>query len=120
MLGVLLHFSQVQFSSAFAYGPHLAVSGALWRSLVVTTGHLYFLPFAFGRLMGALYCSGELSVSRLNALMHLCITNLADHKLSKYETLQMAQTYIGALASLMERATAATEAPNQPGKGVLF
>ena len=35
-------------------------------------------------------------------------TNLADHKLSKYETLQMAQTYIGALASLMERAAAST------------
>ena len=43
-----------------------------------------------------------------------------ERQLSKYETLQMAQTYIGALASLMERATAATEAPNQPGKGVLF
>ena len=53
-------------------------------------------------------------------------TNLADHKLSKYETLQMAQTYIGALASLMERAAASTPpdggAPqHQSGKAnVLF
>ena len=32
------------------------------------------------------------------------IPNLgADHKLSKYETLQMAQTYIGALANLIEK-----------------
>ena len=52
--------------------------------------------------------------------------NLPDHKLSKYETLQMAQTYIGALASLMERAAASTTATdiaaqNQPGKGnVIF
>ena len=42
-------------------------------------------------------------------------TNLADHKLSKYETLQMAQTYIGALASLMERAAAST--PPDSGGG---
>ena len=27
----------------------------------------------------------------------------SDHKLSKYETLQMAQTYIGSLASLLKR-----------------
>ena len=33
------------------------------------------------------------------------IPNLgSDHKLSKFETLQMAQTYIGALANLIERA----------------
>ena len=32
----------------------------------------------------------------------------SDHKLSKYETLQMAQTYIGSLASLLRR-TASTE-----------
>jgi hypothetical protein len=32
------------------------------------------------------------------------IPNLgSDHKLSKYETLQMAQTYIGALANLIDR-----------------
>ena len=42
-------------------------------------------------------------------------TNLADHKLSKYETLQMAQTYIGALASLMERAAASTTPPDSGG-----
>ena len=28
----------------------------------------------------------------------------SDHKLSKFETLQMAQTYIGALANLLDRA----------------
>merc|ERR1719412_2309222 len=32
----------------------------------------------------------------------------SDHKLSKYETLQMAQTYIGSLASLLRR-TSSTE-----------
>ena len=59
----------------------------------------------------------------MRILMHF-FTNLPDHKLSKYETLQMAQTYIGALASLMERAAAATDldsAPNQSEKGnVIF
>ena len=29
----------------------------------------------------------------------------SDHKLSKFETLQMAQTYIGALANLLDRAS---------------
>ena len=31
----------------------------------------------------------------------------SDHKLSKFETLQMAQTYIGALANLLARASKA-------------
>jgi len=38
------------------------------------------------------------------------IPNLgSDHKLSKFETLQMAQTYIGSLASLLERSKAEEE-----------
>jgi len=32
-----------------------------------------------------------------------------DHKLSKFETLQMAQTYIGSLANLLERSKAEKE-----------
>jgi hypothetical protein len=42
------------------------------------------------------------------------IPNLgSDHKLSKFETLQMAQTYIGALANLIER----TNLDGSPGVG---
>lgn len=40
------------------------------------------------------------------------IPNLgSDHKLSKYETLQMAQTYIGALANLIERTNGNSNIP---------
>ena len=37
----------------------------------------------------------------------------SDHKLSKFETLQMAQTYIGALANLLDRANKGGEPLDQ-------
>ena len=45
----------------------------------------------------------------------------SDHKLSKYETLQMAQTYIGSLASLLRRTSStdsntSTSSPVSPIK----
>ena len=53
------------------------------------------------------------------------IPNLgSDHKLSKYETLQMAQTYIGALANLVERTSTPTtnigqQQPSSSSSGVI-
>ncbi|TRY80453.1 hypothetical protein TCAL_08826 [Tigriopus californicus] len=48
------------------------------------------------------------------------IPNLgSDHKLSKYETLQMAQTYIGALANLIERTNGNNNTPKNHNNNIM-